>query len=1315
MSHHSTEVFRSEISDHSVAGRICRQERFESFRLVLIERTALKAIAPLAIIAALLLPLQPSFAADEPPTKPPGAPTVVSPANQPGAANPAAPAGQSAELPGPPTVVSPGNQPGAANPAAPAGQSAELPGPPTVVSPGNQPGAATPAAPPGKYIVGADQLFRERAFYERWLEFAPKGVPPDFVAAIKLRLAQLNQLLSGVSPPVDPVPGAPYRDSNPTGPIGPQDAPETNLPDSSTPGALDGLMPDTPAGLRQLRAFYKDWWANLSSPDAELGQGNIPRRFIEEVARGLGSAETKMRESTADPNAANPNESAAAGGEGLNTEVGPMTAGALLQAAITTSTCLAGADSLDSHTAKGKKAIDGCYTAAVGSFGIGAVCGATQLMAANPIGAGLNVGCQAVLSYVACIGNARRGNPVFFNDSAVTECSAQARKGLPETLACLAISLVNPYVGLACGVVAPSLSQFLEAAAEAGDLETRLGSLQPIYDQERTCQFEVALANARELQNPTPSPEVQNLRDFDKMWPHYVENLKRLFPNVQRLIDRLESEAAAAREVARWLKEADDASSDPVLQEYLLNQARAAAGTITCLLKQVAEHTPTGPKTASSADDGSSPPPPPKPPKTASSTGGGSSPPPMPPTTLPPAAACPVQCTYSDGSQPAAISNAGFSAAQIKAMGGVQPAGGTGFCWPYWCKSPGPGSLSIPYINFANNGPAGSNNPVSGKCNASDGRITLVSASCKGSQAASSNACTGTQTRQYICYYDYGLTAAPSDQNCAPNSSGPCDCPTLCTANTSPTVVATIYAKSTPGMASQYAGNCPKGSHVTNYAGLGYSCATASSPPPTTSTQTSSPISALTPLTTDPISNTLPPTTSMEAIAPTINSGSSPDLASTNSGTSPTPGLATPRLSSPTTTAPPAGGLLPSTTPAIAVPSVALRSNPALSNANSGTSPAPSSTAPSPGQPSAGVASGECHISRSGSASMQVCTQNGKVVSATPVATPAATLPLPVILPAIANSRPSIVLRQNSANAVTNPGSSSGGFWPQGSMATPSATTSSPSSSAGGGIRLQPNTASTHPGTSLGTTSSPGSTTPTSSAPVSQSVGYGSCNAQGVCTSTSRPLNSTTTSSPTTPSSNTSSSSRSTSTTKGISSTTASTSSSSTTTNSRSTKGSGSTKGWGPTKSSGSTKGILPPRHVNPYVPRKPWTGGQTASAGRSSSPSFGGRSNEGFGRGGAFPRGNAYGRRSDIRLKEDIVPLERLDNGIGVYRFRYRGNDHTAYVGVMAQEVQTILPDAVSRGRDGYLRVYYDKLGLRFLTWDEWKTRGSTSSATAR
>jgi hypothetical protein len=97
---------------------------------------------------------------------------------------------------------------------------------------------------------------------------------------------------------------------------------------------------------------------------------------------------------------------------------------------------------------------------------------------------------------------------------------------------------------------------------------------------------------------------------------------------------------------------------------------------------------------------------------------------------------------------------------------------------------------------------------------------------------------------------------------------------------------------------------------------------------------------------------------------------------------------------------------------------------------------------------------------------------------------------------------------------------------------------------------------------------------------------------------------------------------------------------------------------------------------------------------------SGGGHRGGGGGRGGG--RGGG-GRRSDIRLKQDIVPLGQLDNGLELYRFRYKGSDRTAYVGVMAQEVQQIEPAAVSRGADGYLRVDYDRLGLKFMTWKEW------------
>jgi hypothetical protein len=74
----------------------------------------------------------------------------------------------------------------------------------------------------------------------------------------------------------------------------------------------------------------------------------------------------------------------------------------------------------------------------------------------------------------------------------------------------------------------------------------------------------------------------------------------------------------------------------------------------------------------------------------------------------------------------------------------------------------------------------------------------------------------------------------------------------------------------------------------------------------------------------------------------------------------------------------------------------------------------------------------------------------------------------------------------------------------------------------------------------------------------------------------------------------------------------------------------------------------------------------------------------------------------SDIRLKRDIVLLRRLQNRLGLYRYRYLSSD-TVYVGVMAQEVERIVPDAVVSGQDGYLRVDYARLGMRLLTWDEW------------
>lgn len=117
-----------------------------------------------------------------------------------------------------------------------------------------------------------------------------------------------------------------------------------------------------------------------------------------------------------------------------------------------------------------------------------------------------------------------------------------------------------------------------------------------------------------------------------------------------------------------------------------------------------------------------------------------------------------------------------------------------------------------------------------------------------------------------------------------------------------------------------------------------------------------------------------------------------------------------------------------------------------------------------------------------------------------------------------------------------------------------------------------------------------------------------------------------------------------------------------------------------------------------------PRGGGGPSMAGRGGG---GGAAMRGGGGGGGGRGGGGGGRRSDIALKHDVVLLGRLDNGLGYYRFSYIGSDK-AYVGVMAQEVERVMPGAVTRGSDGYLRVRYEKLGLKFRTYRDWLAAGA-------
>ena len=91
--------------------------------------------------------------------------------------------------------------------------------------------------------------------------------------------------------------------------------------------------------------------------------------------------------------------------------------------------------------------------------------------------------------------------------------------------------------------------------------------------------------------------------------------------------------------------------------------------------------------------------------------------------------------------------------------------------------------------------------------------------------------------------------------------------------------------------------------------------------------------------------------------------------------------------------------------------------------------------------------------------------------------------------------------------------------------------------------------------------------------------------------------------------------------------------------------------------------------------------------------------------RGGGGADGGGGGNRSDVRLKRDIVAVGRLANGLKLYRFKYLWSD-IEWVGVMAQEVLDVVPEAVTIGWDGFYRVNYDLLGTKMLTFSEWQAQ---------
>jgi hypothetical protein len=109
-------------------------------------------------------------------------------------------------------------------------------------------------------------------------------------------------------------------------------------------------------------------------------------------------------------------------------------------------------------------------------------------------------------------------------------------------------------------------------------------------------------------------------------------------------------------------------------------------------------------------------------------------------------------------------------------------------------------------------------------------------------------------------------------------------------------------------------------------------------------------------------------------------------------------------------------------------------------------------------------------------------------------------------------------------------------------------------------------------------------------------------------------------------------------------------------------------------------------------TPRDVTTSG--TSSGTSTSKTSGGLLNSMLGLGQLGL--SAYSTFSDRRLKRDIGLIERRPSGLGIYRYRYVWDapDVPHQIGVMADEVAAIRPEALGPVFGGYSTVNYSMLG---------------------
>ena len=84
----------------------------------------------------------------------------------------------------------------------------------------------------------------------------------------------------------------------------------------------------------------------------------------------------------------------------------------------------------------------------------------------------------------------------------------------------------------------------------------------------------------------------------------------------------------------------------------------------------------------------------------------------------------------------------------------------------------------------------------------------------------------------------------------------------------------------------------------------------------------------------------------------------------------------------------------------------------------------------------------------------------------------------------------------------------------------------------------------------------------------------------------------------------------------------------------------------------------------------------------------------------------------SDQRLKRDIKLVQKLENGVHLYAFRYLGDERT-FVGVLAQDLLQMprFKSAVHTSANGYYAVDYSQLGLQLFGADQMKDAGERAA----